>query len=78
MVNNRFPELKSVSPKGNATIVFSTIEAIYNGNDELYNELLEEKKKPDPRYGRVFLRKFDHFQIYSVFCNHQVTYFFFS
>jgi hypothetical protein len=67
----RFPEIATAA-NGAITVLFSTIELIFDGNNELLTKLKEETKHADPLIGKVFEEMTDQLcQYYGVFCNHQ-------
>eukprot|EP01119_Soliformovum_irregulare_P021524 TRINITY_DN7187_c0_g1_i1.p1 TRINITY_DN7187_c0_g1~~TRINITY_DN7187_c0_g1_i1.p1 ORF type:complete len:719 (+),score=148.22 TRINITY_DN7187_c0_g1_i1:2439-4595(+) len=69
--NGRFPEI-SASSKGDVTMLFSTIELIFDGNTELLNDLKAQIELPEPMIGEVFLKRCDQLMTYyGVYCNHQ-------
>lgn len=54
-------------------LLFSTVEHLFDGNQDLLNQLQDTltKDKP-PLIGKVFLEMIDTLcQYYGVFCNHQ-------
>lgn len=56
-------------------MLFSTVELIFDSNNELLTSLREEMSnthKPEPMLGEVFLHNTEKLaQFYGVFCNHQ-------
>ncbi|KAH3761115.1 calmodulin-binding protein [Pelomyxa schiedti] len=58
--------------KSDFKIVFSTIEMILEGNQELLKELKEKMaSSPETAIGSTFRKIDDKLQYYSVYCNHQ-------
>lgn len=65
----RFPELYS-NPKGDVTMLFSTISLVQEGNKLFYENLVAGG---DASIGLTFsnMLKAEKFEYYTVFCNHQ-------
>mmetsp|Transcript_18534 Transcript_18534/g.25989 ORF Transcript_18534/g.25989 Transcript_18534/m.25989 type:complete len:527 (+) Transcript_18534:147-1727(+) len=72
----RFPEINSAHAKGDVKVLFSTVELIFDGNNELLSEVKAAISAPDfvtsAMIGKIFLNNIDKLcQYYGVFCNHQ-------